>query len=278
MGIGSRAMALHRYLFLILLAACSPAEPAIEHEPDTVVGVVPGLVPPMPETATMPPAAITIEVAAPDVEEIIEAAPEAVEEDLVCPAARNLIIQFEVSSRVRYERLYLRPICPLCRSTRSGVTIGIGSDLGHMREAQIQSDWERHPQVLELLQAAGIKGVDAIQVTARMQHVTTPYLLAEQVFDETVIPIYYRIAHRAFGDGFLVASPCVRGVLVSLVINRGGSLTGESRREMRAIGSQCMQPVNVACIAGQIRSMKRLWSDAGLINRRELEARFLEQI
>jgi GH24 family phage-related lysozyme (muramidase) len=61
-----------------------------------------------------------------------------------------------------------------------------------------------------------------------------------------------------------------------LVFNRGYSLTGDSRREMKNI-QNFIDPQNLSKIANEIRSMKRLWPNVkGLIARRETEALLVE--
>ena len=62
--------------------------------------------------------------------------------------------------------------------------------------------------------------------------------------------------------------------MLSLVYNRGTDLTGDRRKEMKAI-----QPLVIAKdyngIAAQFRFMKRLWNN-GLVGRREREAVLVE--
>jgi len=63
------------------------------------------------------------------------ATPDPVHETECCaplsPAGVELIIDFEAGGRDQYVRRYQRPICPVCTSTASGVTIGLGYDLRH---------------------------------------------------------------------------------------------------------------------------------------------------
>ena len=54
----------------------------------------------------------------------------------------ELIIKYEVSSRYYYERFLMRPTVPAWQTTRSGVTVGFGCDLGHTSKAQIRRDWQ----------------------------------------------------------------------------------------------------------------------------------------
>lgn len=70
--------------------------------------------------------------------------------------------------------------------------------------------------------------------------------------------------------------PDAQGALLSLVFNRGYSLNGDTRREMKNIQNY-IESKNLAKIANEIRSMKRLWPNVkGLIARRETEAVLVE--
>jgi hypothetical protein len=55
-------------------------------------------------------------------------------------------------------------------------------------------------------------------------------------------------------------SPDAQGALVSLVFNRGTSMEGDRRREMRAIQAAVANG-DLQEIADQLRSMKRLWAN-----------------
>ena len=195
-------------------------------------------------------------------------------EPLVSLLSIDMIIGFEIFSPARYERRYTRPVCPLCDTTMSGVTIGIGYDLGHQPASAIRQDWDIHPNVDELALAAGYKGRAAIPVTASMQHIVTPYPMAYDVFHRSTVKHYYRIALRSFGPEYNNLHPHVRGALLSLVINRGGNVNcrTRSREEMCNIARHGVPNHDYPYIASQIRAMKRLWNDRGLQRRRDKEA------
>lgn len=210
---------------------------------------------------------------------------------LISEAGRSLIISFEVGSPAYYTRHYLRPVCPVCDQTASGVTIGIGYDLGYYSRSAVLADWKAHPQVHDLLPAVGLTRAEAQRAVSKLQHILTPYELAEEVFDQTTVVTYYRVAARAFGQPFLDAPEDVRAVLVSLVVNRGGSLgvarrgdenlpaySRDSRWEMRQIARVYLPQRDYRGVAEMIRQMKRLWPNVrGLRDRREREAQFLER-
>lgn len=195
-------------------------------------------------------------------------------EELISRQAVDLIVRFEVSSQAVYAARYSHPICPLCDRTQSGPTIGIGYDLGHQPVSVILLDWEDHPQVGLLPQASGVRGVKAIPLTRSMREVHTPYDLAYQVFIDTTINTYYRVALRSFGPEFNNLHPNARGALLSLVYNRGGNVNCNTlaRKEMCNIAVHGVPNHDYIYIAAQIRAMKRLWSIKGLRDRRDLEA------
>lgn len=196
---------------------------------------------------------------------------------LECPEAVELIIRFEVGSPTLYEAKYQRPIWP---GAASGVTIGIGYDLGHTAPKVIAADWQPHPQRDRLPGAAGIRGPPARPLAATMADVVTPYPLAHQVFIATSLLEHEHRARRAFGDAFEAAPPCVQGAITSVVFNRGASMTGERRAEFRRIRDRCLPAGDYACVAHEIRAMTRIWQgtpiEAGMRRRREAEARLAE--
>lgn len=197
---------------------------------------------------------------------------------LVSPAAAALIVRWEVTSPSYYTRKLDRPIWP---GGASGITWGIGYDGGHNTRLDIAHDWQRHDAVDRLAETAGITGAAARAALPAFRDIATPFALASDVFVESSLPDYRAQSRRAFRpDAFDALPPDAAGALVSVVYNRGGSMTGDRNREKRVIRDFCLPGRDVTCIAEQIRSMCRLWRgtklEAGLCNRREDEARLAE--
>lgn len=195
------------------------------------------------------------------------------------PAAVALIVRWEVGSQALYARRYEAPIWP---GGASGVTWGIGYDGGHQTKQQIGLDWSALAAATRLQATAGITGAAAQPVVRDLRDVRVPFGLASDVFGVASLPRYHSSARRAFGaDGFDALPADARGALVSVVYNRGASMTGSARTEMRAIRDVCLPGADVHCIAGQIRQMCRLWRgttlEAGLCGRREAEASLTER-
>ena len=162
----------------------------------------------------------------------------------------------------------------------SGVTIGIGYDLGYTTVDQFESDWEAfltHEQIVRLHKAIGVRGADAAKLAHQFADIKIKRADAEKVFLKRTLPREILKAEQAFpGIDALCAN--AQGALVSLIYNRGSSMLGERRSEMRAI-RDAVPHKDLKKIAAQLRSMKRLWVGQGLdglIKRREAEAKLVE--
>jgi hypothetical protein len=271
----------------VLLAGC--------HDPASQAPADPA---PLPPTATEPAVATAVQdeplptqiadtsgaIAAPlqdavaAVAEVLPPAPPAPPvEPLVAAPAVSMIIRWEVGSEAQYTRRYQAPVWP---KGQSGVTWCIGYDGGHQTKVVISDDWQAHPAVERLASTAGIVGERAKAVLPAYRDILTPFGYCRQVFEDKTLIEYERRTRRTFGPGYLLLRPLARGGLVDLVYNRGGATTGDSRREFRVIRDVCIPKQDYACIAAQLRSMKRLWKgtkiESGMYARREAEAILVE--
>jgi len=172
----------------------------------------------------------------------------------------------------------------------SGITIGIGYDLGYCVADQFESDWGPYLslQAINLLRTAiGLTGIKARNRAPRFKGIKIRRKDAEEVFINRMIPLYQLRTQQAFPQ--IDRLPLdAQGALVSLVFNRGASMIDkpneDRRKEMRAIrdalaNEQLKEKELLEEIASQIRSMKRLWIGKGLnglLNRREEEAKLVE--
>ncbi|HYY41114.1 MAG TPA: pesticin C-terminus-like muramidase [Pyrinomonadaceae bacterium] len=168
----------------------------------------------------------------------------------------------------------------------SGVTIGIGYDLGFVTAQELQTDWGTHLSaavIARLKTAIGLTGPAAKNKAHDFKdiHITRADALA--VFRASTIPETQRTTARAF-PGIDQLPADAQGALVSLIYNRGPKMDGERRIEMRAIrdavaSTTLSLTAKLREIAAQLRAMKRLWIGKGLdglIKRREDEARLIE--
>jgi hypothetical protein len=188
------------------------------------------------------------------------------------------IVAFEVSSPGFYEKKLQRPTWP---GEDSGVTIGIGYDLGAASRKQIAADWE--PQLNDtdldlLLVAQGVKGASARQLAKSLSSIVIPFTTACAVFYQSTLPQFARRTRDTY-SGVEALPADAQGMLLSLVYNRGGQLSGPTRTEMAAIKPLVSGGVaNLSAIAGQIESMARLWpSSKGLRDRRVREAKIVRE-
>jgi hypothetical protein len=198
----------------------------------------------------------------------------------IAPSARDLIITCEVSSQRLYEARYQAPLWP---HGESGVTIGIGYDLGYSSESQLRAQWGGRiaDAVIEaLIPVCGLKGASAQEAVASVSHLRVTWAQAISQFDN-FLPYAVGKTEDTFPHASELSPACL-GALVSLVYNRGPSLsrTSPRRREMREI-AQLMLAWDLTPIPGKIREMKHLWENdpnaRGLVARREVEALLFEQ-
>ncbi|WP_309708222.1 hypothetical protein [Armatimonas sp.] len=144
-------------------------------------------------------------------------------------ASLKLILQFEVGGgKTYYEKRLKSPTWP---GEASGVTIGVGYDLGYYEAATIKADWEDYltPKTLKrLIACAGKTGKDAEKAIAGVKDIVIDWDDALAVFRNTTISTFWRKAKLAF-PGVEKLHPNARGAMLSLVFNRGTSLVGDRR-------------------------------------------------
>ncbi len=197
---------------------------------------------------------------------------------VVSASGLDTLVAFEVSSEAYYEAKLQKPTWP---GASSGVTIGIGYDLGQTAASHIERDWRGllpDSDVDKLLSVAGKTGqAGKSALSGSVKNVVVPLAAAKRVFYTSTLPRFATNTRQAY-PGIEKLPADAQAMLLSLVFNRGGSMTGAKRTEMKAI-----QPLvvakNLVGIAGQIRSMKRLWDVntlPGLHKRRDKEAEIIE--
>lgn len=196
---------------------------------------------------------------------------------LISPESKSLIIEFETGGKSYYQSRLQRPTWP---GGASGATIGLGYDLGYNTKAQIRTDWSGLPdtQITALTSAAGYKGTAAKYRVSALRWIIIPWDAAERVFVTRTMPRFGSMTDAAF-PAITRTHSHVQGSMLSIVFNRGSSLTGSSRIEMRAIRDH-IAAGRISAIPREIRAMKRLWIGKGLdglLRRREAEAQLIEK-
>jgi GH24 family phage-related lysozyme (muramidase) len=87
---------------------------------------------------------------------------------------------------------------------------------------------------------------------------------AFEVFNKIDVAREWTRAERAM-PGFEDLRPNAQAALISLGFNRGWSMTGDNRREMRAI-RDAVPKKDYPEIASQLRKMIRVWTGTSIFN------------
>jgi GH24 family phage-related lysozyme (muramidase) len=193
--------------------------------------------------------------------------------------ALDLILEYEVGGgKSYYEKHLTKPEWP---GGASGFTLGIGIDCGYYTPTELQKLFYFLPkdQLDIVVGASGKTGQAGKAYTQRYKDsgITVSWDQAIEMFDNYIWTKFAKLAEKAF-PGLDQLCDDAYGAIVSLVFNRGSSLTGSSRSEMRVI-RELVPKKDYKGIAEELRSMKRIWEGKGLdglIARREAEAKLVE--
>lgn len=200
---------------------------------------------------------------------------------LISDEARDMVVKFEVTSREAYKRKYEKPIWP---RGKSGITVGIGYDVGYNSAADVKRHWANllsEPDINLLCSACGRTGEGAKAVLGQVGAINVPWDVALQVFSRSTIPRFGRMVLRAFPNAADLHGHAF-GALFSLVFNRGASTSDDGSGRRREMGEirEAMAAKRYRDVPGLIRSMKRLWPEPelrGLLIRRDAEALLFER-
>jgi GH24 family phage-related lysozyme (muramidase) len=196
----------------------------------------------------------------------------------------NLILEFEVGGGENYYNKFLKN--PAWPEGQSGVTIGVGYDLGYVNKAEFSEDWKDLPKEIfdRLYKVVGIKGYNAKNLIRGLRDITIPWDIALKVFNNKTVTKFWNLTKQTFPN-FDNLPEDAKGGLVSLVFNRGNALEGDRRREMKLIRdgmaiTTTFDQKALSFIANQIRNMKRIWIggsiEKGMSRRRDAEANLIE--
>lgn len=193
----------------------------------------------------------------------------------------ELLLEYEVGGGKEYYDKYLSKFT--WPGGASGPTIGIGIDCGYYSADEIADMFSYlEGDKLQLVQNAskktGTSGKEYTR-TLRKAEITMDWETAQGIFERITWPKFAKLAEKAFPD-LNKFSKDAYGAIVSLVFNRGTSMKGDSRKEMRNIRAYVPEK-NYKKIAQEIRNMKRLWEGKdldGLLKRRDAEASLIESV
>ena len=197
----------------------------------------------------------------------------------------DLILEFEVGGGENYYNKFLKN--PTWPEGQSGVTIGVGYDLGYVNKSEFSEDWKDLPKEIfdRLYKVVGIKGYNAKNLVRGLKDISIPWDLALKVFNNKTVSKFWNLTKETFPN-FDNLPEDAKGGLVSLVFNRGNALEGDRRREMKLIRdamaiTSTFDQKALTFIANQIRNMKRIWIggsiEKGMSRRRDAEAKIIEE-
>lgn len=188
------------------------------------------------------------------------------------------VINFESGGKSYYNK-YLKKIS--WPGGASGLTIGIGADLGYMSKDEFNKYFKiffREGDAIKLAGVIGLKGTIAKNKLTLVSGIELSWEDSMQAFIDWTLPKFWKLTNTIWpGTNELCESAQV--ALVSIVFNRGVSLKGSSRVEMRNIKNYVAKK-NYMAISSEIKSMKRLWVGKnldGLLSRRDMEAALIEK-
>jgi hypothetical protein len=191
--------------------------------------------------------------------------------------AIDFIIEQEITSEVHYNK---KLINPEWAGGDSGVTIGVGYDVGYNDKATIANDWSKYldSKTITLLQSvSGLKGEKAkAAMSPQIKGISIPYSIAKKVFENVSVPKFWKMAQKIYPQ-IDELNADTQGALTSMVYNRGNSLEGTRRANMRNIVPM-VAAKDYKGIAREIDASKELWRGKGLdglIRRREQEAKMV---
>lgn len=187
------------------------------------------------------------------------------------------VINFETGGKAYYDRFLKRAVWP---GGQSGVTIGIGADLGYMTKAEFDTHFRKYfsfSDANRLSSVVGIKGQSAQAALVRVSAIGLSWENAKEAFVNWTLPKFWKMSNDLWPGLNRLCEPA-QVALVSVVFNRGASTSGPSRKEMLNIKPLVVSRDYVA-ISDQIISMKRLWIGKGLnglLKRRDEEAKMVK--
>lgn len=193
--------------------------------------------------------------------------------------ALKLILDYEVGGGQKYYDEFLSKFT--WPGEQSGPTIGIGIDCGYYSKEELAQLFSfLTKEQIKLIQEAsgktGAKGKEYAK-TLRSAGIVVTWEQALDIFNNFTVPKFEKLAEKAF-PGLDKLCDNAYGAILSLVFNRGTSMIGERRLEMRNI-RDLVPKKDYKKIAAELRKMKRIWENSsakGLMKRRDAEAALVE--
>jgi len=187
----------------------------------------------------------------------------------------DFIQRHETGGRAYYEKRYTGIIWP---GGASGATVGVGYDCGYNTRSQISNDWKgvaKKSEMNALLACSGAKGSRGRTLARRYRNaVHFTWHEAKTVFVKETLPRFTKLTKTAFRLRTDQLHPHSNSALVSLVFNRGGSVSGYRRRHMLNIRNH-LAAGRYDRVDNEFLDMRVIWVGKGLdglLRRRREEA------
>lgn len=187
------------------------------------------------------------------------------------------VIEFETGGKNYYDKFLKKMIWP---KGESGITMGIGADLGYMTKEEFDQFFSKYftqEEIKYIEPVIGLKGKRASDALPRVKHIELSWSNAYKAFVEWTLPKFWKMTQNLWPE-FDKLHEKAQIALVSIVFNRGSSTKGPTRTEMLNIKPLVLKK-DYKGIAQEIRNMKRLWVGKGLVGllkRRDAEAKMVE--
>ena len=177
--------------------------------------------------------------------------------------------------------MYERPQWP---GYSSGVTVGMGYDLGYHSKDQIRKDWEgvaSSKEIHAMLQVQGITGSSAKYRASNIRnqvHIT--WEEAGKVFDKVTIPRWARDTATAYRVGRGELHPDALGALIGNTFNRGTGMSSSGKKREKYLIREAIKKGNYKVIPSLFREQRKHWPGTsgpnGLQTRRSEEAELFQ--
>ncbi len=185
----------------------------------------------------------------------------------VSPEAKNMCIEFETGGQAYYTSSLQRPTVP---PGASGVTIGVGYDLGYNTRSQILADWGgllSDSHVARLQSVSGKTGASARAALGSVRDIIVPWDKATIVYDKRTTPRFVALTEATY-PGILNMHPHIQGVMLSTTFNRGSALSPYERRKELVWSRDSILEGNYWLLPGYQLKMRRLWPNIRGLTRR----------
>jgi len=185
------------------------------------------------------------------------------------------IIYWESGGKAYYEKYLNRFTYP---GGASGPTIMIGVDCAYYKETELREIFKFLPEsdINLIVGCIGKTGTSAKEYIKKLSHIKVSWENSEKVFFDIILPKFYNLTLKIWPKTDELC-PNAQVALTSIVFNRGSSLTGSSRSEMRNI-KILISDKKYKEISENVLHMKRLWinkSMDGLLKRRDEESKLI---